>query len=363
MKRTTRPPTPSPRLAPNAIALGVALICTALIGLTACAAVDDAPLRGGTVNAVLGDASYRARFGHAPDAETDEVTRIQTHLAFVEDLLRGAGTAGLAPAQRAARLAALEHLAEYREAGSFPTNEVLPGRRLPVFIDAHGAICAVGYLVERSAGRDAAEAIAAVHRYDYVEDMTLPLVDEWAVANGFTRRELAMIQPAYDFPGPPIEPPVVPGPPPPHPPGVPPVLPPRPPRPPLPPVDPVPPHVVRPTPLPSEPTVMEIGRMLDKASFSSVRASFRGVGEELGGCWGEGDPNRTVTLRFDIRPDGETESVSVTGSRPTDDRLSRCVAEVVEGMRFERFAGLHPQAVIYRLDRATSLTGWPAERP
>jgi hypothetical protein len=342
------------------LALTIALTCGALLVLGACAALDDTPRRGDTVNAVLGDASYRARFGQAPDADADEVTRIQTHLAFVEALLRGSDTATLTPAQRAARQAALDHLARYREAAAFPTNEVLADRRLPVFIDAHGAICAVGYLVEQSAGRDAAEAIAAVHRYDYVEDMTLPLVDEWAAANGFTRRELAMIQPTYDFPEPPIEPPIVPGPPPPHPPGVPPVLP---PRPPLPPVEPVPPPVVRPTPPPSEPSVMEIGRMLDKASFASVRASFRDVGEELGGCWGEGDPNRTVTLRFEIRPDGESESVTVTGSRPTDERLARCVAEVVEGMRFERFAGLHPQAVTYRLDHATSLTGWPAERP
>ena len=41
-----------------------------------------------TVNAVIGDISYVQTFGYQPNKETDENTRIQTHLKFVESLLR-----------------------------------------------------------------------------------------------------------------------------------------------------------------------------------------------------------------------------------------------------------------------------------
>lgn len=64
----------------------------------------------------------------------------------------------------------LGYLDDYIAHGVTPTNAHLPWRTA-VFIDDAGAICAVGYLIERSAGRALAERIAAEHRYDFLEDI------------------------------------------------------------------------------------------------------------------------------------------------------------------------------------------------
>jgi hypothetical protein len=98
----------------------------------------------------------------------------------------------------ARRVNLIDSLEDYVAAGEFPRNTVFPGRR-PVFIDPDGRLCAVGYLVAVSSGREAAEKIAASHRYDYLLEMNEPLVDSWAEENGFTLRELASIQPSYNW--------------------------------------------------------------------------------------------------------------------------------------------------------------------
>lgn len=172
------------------------------------------------VNAVVGDAGFVAAYGRLPTAEDAEVTRIQAHLLHVIAQLRGATTSfsGAPLAERERLLTVLEG---YAAAGRFPHNHVVAGRR-PVFIDELGNVCAVGALVDNATGRAAAEAIAAAHRYDYVLDMDEPALAVWAAEHGFTLRELAMIQPSYDWERPigpihpiqPIEPirPVVPQP-------------------------------------------------------------------------------------------------------------------------------------------------------
>lgn len=95
------------------------------------------------VNAVLGDQSYVARFGRAPDATSDETTRLQVHLEYVETRLRAADASRLDAARRAARARNLELLRVYHRRGVFPRNPTVPGRR-PHFIDRDGRICAVG---------------------------------------------------------------------------------------------------------------------------------------------------------------------------------------------------------------------------
>ena len=62
------------------------------------------------VNAVLGDASYIARFGHRPSPGASETVRLRTHLAYVEQLLRARSTDHLTPEQRAARTRHLDRL-------------------------------------------------------------------------------------------------------------------------------------------------------------------------------------------------------------------------------------------------------------
>lgn len=153
-----------------------------------------------TVNAVLGDASWVARFGVEPGPDAPEQLRLRTHLEHVEHLLRSRPTGHLTLAQRAARARHLDRLAEYTRRGEFPRRTVAAGTRRPELIDSEGRICAVGYLIEQSAGWEMAGRIDAEWHGAYIEDMRLPLLDHWAEEAGFTRRELAMIQPAYRDP-------------------------------------------------------------------------------------------------------------------------------------------------------------------
>lgn len=154
------------------------------------------------VNQVLGDESYVAAFGRFPTANISEQLRLQTHLAYVEQLLRRRSAEHLSSAQRHRRDRVLDHLQAYRQAGVFPRNTTHPSERTPVFIDREGRICAVGYLIEQTAGREVAERINSRYQFASIYAMDMPAIDRWAEAHGFTMRELAMIQPAYRHPDP-----------------------------------------------------------------------------------------------------------------------------------------------------------------
>lgn len=157
------------------------------------------------VNAIIGDAGYVASFGQLPDERSSEQVRIATHLAFVEQILRERPTDHLTPEQARRRSAAFDHLRAYRLDGIYPQNTTHPGQRTPVFIDADGRICAVGYLIEQTVGRDAAERINSHYQFARISDIDAPILPEWAEKHGFTLHELGMIQPAYcwrDPPGP-----------------------------------------------------------------------------------------------------------------------------------------------------------------
>ncbi|MCU0424462.1 MAG: T9SS type A sorting domain-containing protein [Candidatus Kapabacteria bacterium] len=152
-----------------------------------------------TVNAVLGDVSFVKKFGAKPTSRTNERLRLQTHLEYVETMLRAKDVSHLPKALQVRRAMLLEKLREYRLAGCFPTNVAYKERR-PCFIDAAGTICAVGYLIEQTAGRALAERINAAHQYDFLADMQMPELAAWVAASGLTVRECAMIQPGYGPP-------------------------------------------------------------------------------------------------------------------------------------------------------------------
>jgi hypothetical protein len=67
----------------------------------------------------------------------------------------------------------------------------------PCFIDKDNNICAVGYLIEQTIDRDVANKINSRHKYDYVLAMNDKRVDNWILTSGLTKKEFAMIQPAY----------------------------------------------------------------------------------------------------------------------------------------------------------------------
>ena len=148
------------------------------------------------VNALIGDRGYYAKHGKLPDADIPENEKISAHLAYVEKTLRTRSVKHLSKNQQLSRASLLNHLRDYRQAGVFPTNYDCDERR-PCFIDHNGNICAVGYLVEKSVGRQVAEGINERFQYAYLWEMEDENLSHWQSQSGFTLRELAMIQPTY----------------------------------------------------------------------------------------------------------------------------------------------------------------------
>ncbi len=150
----------------------------------------------GSINAVIGYAS-------ASDISADAYAllsgqeRIRRHLSYVLEELNNAPDA-YSPDLYPARMRMIALLEEYISRGAFPVNEKYPGRR-PCFIDDYGNICAVGYLVQQTAGDQVAREIDKQHRYDYIADMDMAELDTWIASSGLSRKEVAMIQPTYDF--------------------------------------------------------------------------------------------------------------------------------------------------------------------
>lgn len=156
-----------------------------------------AGLRHGA-NHHTGDDGFVADLGRAPGADEE---RLRMHEHFVAVRARLAAGKATRPELEARRRQILAHLDAYIAKGTTPANEHLPWRT-PVFIDDHQTICAVGYLIEQTAGRALADKIAAAHRYDFIEDIArdMPEVRAWVEASGFTLDELGQIQPGYRGP-------------------------------------------------------------------------------------------------------------------------------------------------------------------
>lgn len=150
-----------------------------------------------SINAIIGDISLLEKFGHAPDLNTDEDLRIRTHLEYVEKLLRNKEVAGLSPEFWQRRNHLLDLLHNYWKAGIFPKNYDYRNTRKPCFIDKDGRICAVGYLIEKTAGRKIAEDINSRHKYEEILVMNDKVVDNWIAIGGLSKEECAMIQPTY----------------------------------------------------------------------------------------------------------------------------------------------------------------------
>ena len=143
----------------------------------------------------IGDDAFIAKYHRAP-TEADEKLRMHEHFLAAKALLsqRPATKPELA-ARRKQILAAFD---DYIAKGTTPKNGHLPWRT-PVFIDDEHTICAVGYLIERTVGREVAEKVAATHRYAYLEEIAaaMPEVAHWVETSGFTLDELSTIQPGY----------------------------------------------------------------------------------------------------------------------------------------------------------------------
>ena len=146
--------------------------------------------RKDAVNDAIGDVSWTL-----PRPPTSEVERIATHLRYVADRLDDRRPAD--PEIRARRDRALVLLRAYAARGIFPHHDRALPHRMPRFVDPQGRLCAVGFLIAATEGVSVARELGAHYEYAYIDEIDDPRVDAWAERNGFSRTELAMIQPSY----------------------------------------------------------------------------------------------------------------------------------------------------------------------
>ncbi|MFM9985148.1 MAG: hypothetical protein ACKVOK_07945 [Flavobacteriales bacterium] len=150
-----------------------------------------------SINPIIGNESWREIFGKEPDGTEDQQLRIQTHLRYVENVLRNKDDSHLSPDEQKKRMQMLDLLCCYWQRGQFPMNTQYENQRRPCFIDDNGTICAVGYLVEQTAGLEFAQRINEQFQYAYIGEMEMPELDKWISESGFTAEEIATIQPSY----------------------------------------------------------------------------------------------------------------------------------------------------------------------
>jgi hypothetical protein len=143
-----------------------------------------------TINPIIGDTSWYINYGNWPFEGDSEYQRISTHLSFVLNQLRNEKN------DDRSRRESLDLLEDYIQRGKFPVN-MKHNERKPCFIDVNGTICAVGYLVEQTAGLKVAKKINRRFKYNYISEMKSDDLVEWQGESGLSMKELAMIQPAY----------------------------------------------------------------------------------------------------------------------------------------------------------------------
>ncbi|HEX5725856.1 MAG TPA: hypothetical protein VFX98_10355, partial [Longimicrobiaceae bacterium] len=132
----------------------------------------------------------------APAAET---ARLRAHFAHLDRELRTRDLSALTPAQRAARERALQALREYAAAGRFPHNHHVAERRVPYFVDDHGTLCAMAYLVARSGRGDLVRKVASTRNNAFLRELAEdPELAAWLEENGLTAYEAGRIQPMYE---------------------------------------------------------------------------------------------------------------------------------------------------------------------
>lgn len=134
----------------------------------------------------------------ADSTPAGEVARIQAHLQTVERELLARDVSHLSAGQRAARAHHIRVLREYRERGVFPHNHDFPGERVPYFVDEHGTLCAMAYLISRSGRDDLVERVAAARNNARIPELAGdPELVAWLREAGLSLEEAARIQPMY----------------------------------------------------------------------------------------------------------------------------------------------------------------------
>ncbi|MEN8376690.1 MAG: hypothetical protein ABFS34_14785 [Gemmatimonadota bacterium] len=179
---------------------------TVLASLTAVAliALPESPEADSATNGADSPAAVADGSGDVHHAPLDEIARIRSHLVRVGGILREADISHLTVTQRRARAQNIDRLERYAATGVFPHNHVVPGERVPVFVDEHGTHCAVGYLIAMSGEWDLVERVRSTNNLVRVPKLAGdPELEAWLEKSGLTLEEAALIQPTYGhIPGP-----------------------------------------------------------------------------------------------------------------------------------------------------------------
>lgn len=154
--------------------------------------------------AVVGLLGARTRLdatGGKPTVSTHmdrERVRLRAHFDSVLSELAVVDVSALRPAQRDARATLIRWLADYREAGAFPLNDLGTHDETPIFRDSRGVLCAMAYLIDRSGRGDLVDEVAHSRNTAYI----IELADDarlvaWLDSTGLSEAEAARIQPTY----------------------------------------------------------------------------------------------------------------------------------------------------------------------
>src|SRR5712671_1188429 len=135
-----------------------------------------------------------------PDSE---VGRIKRQLERVERQLLARDAGALLPAQALARGEQIARLHEYRMRGLFPHNHDFPGKAVPYFVDRHGTLCAMAYLIAASGRGDIVRAVSTERNNATVMELAAdpslgPVLSAWLDRAGLTVEEAQSIQPVYE---------------------------------------------------------------------------------------------------------------------------------------------------------------------
>jgi hypothetical protein len=150
----------------------------------------------GSINPIIGNEGTLHFYQNHDLGALSEKQRITAHLAYAYQLLMDRTEAMPESEVKKKRLAVLEHLRAYIRRGEFPINSKYDERR-PCFIDEKGTYCAVGYLIQQTAGSALAEKINSLFQYEFLSKMQLPVLSQWISNSGFSIEELATVQPTY----------------------------------------------------------------------------------------------------------------------------------------------------------------------
>jgi hypothetical protein len=151
-----------------------------------------------SLNPIIGNESS-SHLSEVEFAQLSDMEKIKMHLLYAEKVLRIASNSIPDENVKAKRLALLDILHTYAMNEEFPANEVYINQRRPCFIDGYGTYCAVGQLVKETGGVELAQEINDAFQYAYISEMKSDNLDEWIHNSGFSKTEIAMIQPTYSI--------------------------------------------------------------------------------------------------------------------------------------------------------------------